>query len=225
MVELLVTLALLTVGSGASDPAPPELWAGHQVVFGSKKLPLLGTVETRTDTFVLAEVKRTAGGLELVERPCEVRFGEVAGARAEVSKAAVRSIPPARVQYREVQDGRWIAKAWRSGWDEADHDRDGQPGLTVRIDAPLCGGELHVATDARSIARALGSAGGALTGELRVSVKQRVLGAEGACLGAVASDGEEKLRGWFTYVPVDAGATCESLQAAWPAVVKNAGKS
>lgn len=189
----------------------PQLWIGHQIVRGRREVPVLGTLETRTDTWVLAEVHRTdAQTIEIRERPCRVRVAPAAGAHVTIPDAAVWQLPPVSVRYKSSASG-WLAAPWVAGWDGRDHDKDGHPGLTIAVDAPLCGGQLHVASAARSIARAQ-MVNGALAGEIKVRLAQRILGTEGVCLGVLASDSDERLTGRFAYAPVPAESTCASLE-------------
>lgn len=212
-------LALLSwaIAAGPVDAAPQRRrWAGHQVVVGEREVPFMGRLKTRTDTFVLAEIMEEGGALEIVERPCQVSIAEVAGVEVRISEAGVERLPPVRVRYTERKSGELSAGPWRSGWSEADLDQDGHPGITMEIDAPLCGGRLFVSSQAESIARAHRTAQG-LSGQLKVRLIQRILGADGACLSALASDTEERLRGSFRYTEVPEGATCAALlKAGWP---------
>lgn len=56
-----------------------------------------------------------------------------------------------------------------------------------------------------------------LRGRASVHVEQQILGAEGACLSAVAKATNEHQSGPFAYVPVPEGTTCETLfLQGWP---------
>jgi hypothetical protein len=191
-----------------------ETWAGHQVTLGSRVVPLMGRLETRTDTFVLGRVERRGDRLVVVERPCRVSFREVAGVGLELSESAIRALPPVEVTFTRGPGREWRAGPWTSGWDGADHDGDQHPGITIDVRAPLCGGALHVASTAETLARGV-MVEGALEGELRVRLEQRVLGTEGLCLSALAGDEQSRLRGSFRYRPVPSDTRCEDL-ARWP---------
>lgn len=202
----------------SSTIAAPERrrWAGHQVVVGEREVPFMGKLKTRTDTFVLAEVKEEDGALEIIERPCQVSIAEVAGVEVRISEVGVARLPPVRVRYAAHKAGELAAGPWRSGWSEADTDQDGNPGITMEVDAPLCGGRLFVSSQAESIARARRTPQG-LAGQLKVRLSQRILGADGACLSALASDTEERLRGTFRYTEVPEGTSCAALlKEGWP---------
>ena len=111
-----------------------------------------------------------------------------------------------------------VGPSWSSGWDDEDIDGDGQPGVTIRVKAPLCGGKLFVASETSSKAQATWSAG-QLEGDIQVVVQQEILGATGPCLKLAASDSVDHMQGQFRYAPVPEGTTCDSLpRSAWPSV-------
>jgi hypothetical protein len=213
-VALLVGCVVLLGPAGAAwaeaETSSVTRWVGHQITRGQRNLPVLGDMKTRSDTWVVADVVRTPSSIELVERACRVRVVESPGAHISMPDAAVRQLPPVRTRYERRPGGGWQAGPWRAGWDAQDHDHDGHPGLTVTVEAPLCGGQLYVASDVLSLARAE-LQDGALVGELKVKLGQKILGAEGKCLSVLAADSQEKLWGTFAYVPVARDATCESL--------------
>lgn len=204
----------ITTASSTTGASLGETWAGHQVTLGSRVVPLMGRLETRTDTFVLGRVERRGDRLVVVERPCRVSFREIAGVALELSESAIRALPPVEVTFTRGPGREWRAGPWTSGWDGADHDGDRHPGITIDVRAPLCGGALHVASTAETLARGV-MVEGALEGELRVRLEQRVLGTEGLCLSALAGDEQSRLRGSFRYRPVPADTRCEDLER-WP---------
>ncbi len=221
----LALVLLAGAAHGQATPAPEprapepttETWVGHQVTLGRREIPVMGTLETRTDTWVVAEVRRVdAATLELTERACRVQIAEAAGARITMTDATVRALPATTVRYAlHPRTGLWQAGPWKAGWDRRDHDGDGHPGITITVDAPLCGGRLHVASESQSIARARWE-GPRFSGELKVKLAQTILGAEGKCLGVVSSDSDERLTGHLAYARVEPGATCEALaRAGW----------
>lgn len=203
---------LLPATAGGGDAI---LWAGHQVMHGEIRVPLLGRVRTRSESFLLARVMRRDDGYEISQIACRVEIAPVLGARATLAPAAVQRLPATTFSLR-MRDGRLHGPTWLSGWGEEDVEGDGQPGITVHVDAPLCDGELYVASSTRSTARGHEEKIGA-RGELKVRSISRVLGTSGGCISAFAGDSREELRGTFAYVPVPAGATCESLKGSWPA--------
>ncbi|MFO0727800.1 MAG: hypothetical protein U1E65_28740 [Myxococcota bacterium] len=206
------------VSSDAGAAKLSSRWAGHQVVFGERRIPFMGTLKTRTDTFVLAELSEEGGALELRERPCHIEFAEVAGVKVRMEPETLERLPEVVVRFRKDARGQWAAGPWGSGFGASDDDGDGHPGVTLEVEAPLCGGRLYVRSEAESLARAQREGEG-LRGELKVRLKQHILGAEGSCLSALASDSEERLSGKFRYAPVEAGTDCAAMAGSdWPRV-------
>lgn len=188
-------------------------WAGHQIVTGEQQAPVLGAIRTRTESFLLASAKRTATGWAIEQRACRVEIADVAGASVKMARP-VELLPAAR--FTLEAKGAGLEAGWFALWGREDVDGDGRPGATVIVDAPLCGGTLEVASRTGSFATARPDGEG-LTGTIRVRVEQWILGTDGACLGLVAKDTDERMAGTFAYAPVADGASCASLAAApWP---------
>lgn len=206
-------MLLLMQDTGLPLEAPTR-WAGHIVVQGERHIPLLGDLDPRTDTFVLAEVRPVEGGFEVEQRNCRTVVAPVAGAQVRFLPGVDALLPLARIRFEVAGDG-LVAQGWETGWGEEDVDLDGNPGVTVEVDAPMCGGHVYVASHTRSAASA-GQDGEGLRGSLQVTVEQRILGADGACLRLVAQDSLDPMTGVFVYAPVAADATCEALLGAWP---------
>lgn len=207
-----VLLAILTSpGEGEAE----ELWAGHQVLLGARKIPILGELQTRTESFQLAAVERQDGAIRLKQRTCRMENAPVAGVRVNFLPEGVPKMPPSIIPYTR-RDGAWVGGPWVTEWGEEDVDRDGKPGATVQVEAPICGGTLYVGGFSRATTRATEREGG-LEGEMRALVGHRILDTSGGCLKLAARDAEEKVSGTFAYRPVPAGSTCESLLAEpWP---------
>lgn len=221
----MVSAAVLVIAMLSPLPgAGTDLWAGHQVVWGKRKIPVLGERETRTETFVLARVHRDGDDLVLAQGACRVIVGDVAGVRTRIAAASARRLPVVRFRLEGGAAGTDWRGRWRSGWDARDWDGDGRPGLSVEVDAPLCGGSVYVATESESRAEAT-PYDAAIRGRITVTVHQRVLGASNVCLELAGSDTEEEQRGVFAYRPVPADSTCDSLaEAGWPVRAKPEGE-
>jgi hypothetical protein len=197
----------------------PALWAGHQVTFGRREIPFKGEVETRMDSFVIARLERDGDLALLHQTACHVRFSKVAGVVVHMDAQA---LPRTRTVFSVAEDApHGAGEASLVGrsvvaWSSEDLDDDGHPGVTVHVQAPVCSGELYVSS--RSKTKATATVGPTrLEGRAKVHVKQRILGAEGACLSAVAKDTDEHQSGPFAYVPVPEGTTCEMLvRQGWP---------
>jgi hypothetical protein len=197
----------------APPPAPVvEKWIGTLAVFGSRKVPLLGKVEFRTDTHVLATATLEGPVWVVAQSTCRVNFKKVAGAKITLDETAPSKMPMAHFTWLPGEDV-WMAGPWGSGWDEADHDQDGNPGITMHIAAPFCGGELYVASKASQTARGEPGKGRVVEGKLDIHVEQNILGARGPCLNLMARDTKEWMHGQFAFVKVEDDATCASVKA------------
>ncbi|MBT3219046.1 MAG: hypothetical protein HN348_08140 [Proteobacteria bacterium] len=197
-------------------PPPPELWAGRIAVFGIRKIPFLGKVEFRTDNYLLSEVTRADGMVSLEQKVCKIVFEKAAGAAVSMDPKGLLNMPKAYPVFHQNQEDRWNAPPWPSGWGEEDLDQNDRPGISVRVKAPFCGGELHVAAAAMSTAKTV-PMNGALGGRIDIFTEQRVLGASGACLTLLAKDHAQWMDGRVAYFPVPAGTTCETVpESAWP---------
>lgn len=213
---------LFGVGNlSASNSEIVEMWAGHQVVFGETDVPVLGKRETRSDSYVLAEVTQKDGNLRFVQKACRVDFKEVLGAKVHISEKALPALPAATFTFSK--SGETLKAApWRVGWERQDVDKDGKPGLTVEVDASICGGKLFVSSDTRSAAEGkLLDNGEGMMGNISVRVRQKILDTDSACLKMFASDSDEIQSGGFVYRRVPDTATCENLlKSPWPIEAK-----
>lgn len=207
-----LALTVSTADTSAADDV--ELWAGHQITYGSRDIPFKGEVTTRTDTLVLARVTRRSNGLVLEQKACRVDFKPVGG--VAVRMRADR-LPTNEFRFSGVP-GRSYSGSSTVRWHREDVDRDGYPGATVVVDAPVCSGDLYVSNASQTRAKAAFDPSGiSFKGRARVSIHQEILDADGACLSVVAKDTRETVQGPFAYVPVPAGSTCEGLlRRGWP---------
>lgn len=192
------------------------LYAGHQVVVGHRDVPVIGRVETRTDTFLLAEVVHGEDGWVVSPRTCHVDMRPTAGVRIRMEDAVARVLPVVPFHLTAGRDGYWYAAPWQAGWGREDVDGDGHPGVTLAVSAPLCSGQVYVASTSWSKAR-VRLHRDAFEGEIRVRVHQRTLGASSGCLTLMSTDGRDRVKGTFRYERVPAGTTCDELEArGWP---------
>jgi hypothetical protein len=202
--------------SEAPEAKGPELWAGHQVTLGETKVPFIGRVKTKTESYVLAKVTRRGGRIFLDQEACAVSFAKVAGVRVEMSPRTLRSIPRARIEF-DKKDGQWRAKPWVVGWTVDDLDKDGQPGVSIDVKSALCSGALHIQSTSHS--SAVGKQQGeGLAGDIFVRTEQVMLGADSACLRLFSKDTIDQQKGHFAYRKVQNDATCKSLAQSgnWP---------
>ena len=194
-----------------------EQWAGRIAIFGTRKVPILGHLEFRTDNYVLATVTRHDDGrIALDQRVCKVLFEKAAGAQVSMQQTGPQAMPHAYPVFYPADNGQWLADPWHSGWDASDLDNDGKPGIAIRVKAPFCGGYLHIKTNALSNARMLPMKG-ALAGSIDIYNEQFVLDASGACLTLMAKDHQQWMYGRLSYIPVPADTDCvNATDDAWP---------
>ncbi len=205
-------VALALGWANAQEPAH-EVWAGTLSVVGTRSIPLLGTVEYRTDTHVLAVAIQVAEDRwSVTQQVCDLNFSKALGATVRVAPDATRSIPPTRFDWVRGPDGMW-STVWLGGWNDTDFDKDGKPGISFHVGALVCGGTLHIASAARNEATA--DAPGPHNGKLKIWTEQQILATEGACLKVMAKDRKEWLYGRYSFV-VAPDATCEVPGVIWP---------
>jgi hypothetical protein len=196
-----------------------EYWAGHQVVFGTREVPVLGTLETRMDTYVIARVRRSGDDIQIDQRACKVDYSDIGGVKVYVDADA---LPDSRIVFERVPGTPHYTMSGTVNWGEEDLDEDGKPGMRVYVDAPVCSGNLHVSNKTTTNARGFGDEQGSpIYGEVTISTRQKILDAEGKCLSAMAKDSFERSQGSFRYAKIKASETCQSLLAAgWPVKAK-----
>lgn len=233
MLRPLSLLLLLVPSAPANDvaaayaPVTPEevaaapetqVWVGVISVLGSRKIPLLGKIDFQTDTYVLAHAtKRSDHQWDVRQSTCRVAFPKTMGAEISVDPTAFSKIPKADFTWVIGQDGTWNAGPWRSGWDESDHDGDGEAGLTLNVAAPFCGGDLFASSEATQTATGRPTATDLIAGDIRVHVIQKTLGTRGPCLGLMARDSDDWMDGRFRMMRAPEGTTCDS-ELDWPRV-------
>lgn len=208
--------AQLTVAAAVAAP-PAEVWAGHQVVYGTKPILMFGELKTQTDSYVLARVTRDGDALVLEQEACEVTFAEALGVQALMPPATLRRLPDARIRLTVDAKGAATATPWRVAWGSEDIDGDGNPGVTVGVESRMCGGELYVTSDTLSSVSGARLTDGGLTGQIAVTVEQQILGASRSCLLLGGEEQRDQQQGRFAYRRVDAATTCDDLRvASWP---------
>lgn len=193
------------------------MWAGHAVIIGHRTVPFLGRVEARTESFVLATVRRANGNITLSQQSCEIRLGNPAGVRLTLNKGAAARLPPVELSFEHGRDGYWHEGPSSTRWSREDVDGDGHPGLTINVDAPVCGGQLYVGLETTEISRGNFGPDGSLRGEMKARVKQDIIDSAGACLSVLARGAEDRSNGAFAYVKVAPDTTCAALSPeSWP---------
>ena len=211
--------APIPTGEGETKAVKTEYWAGHQVAFGTREVPVLGTLETRMDTWVIARVRHQGDTVQIDQRACKVNYEDVGGVKVYVDANA---LPDSRLIFERVEGTPHFTMEGVVNWGEEDIDEDGNPGMRVYVDAPVCSGSLHVTNKTTTNARAfVESEGAPFYGEVTISVRQKILGADGKCLSALAKDSWERSKGSFRYTKIKSTDTCQTLlDAGWPVKAK-----
>ncbi len=197
-----------------------EYWAGHQVVYGTREVPVIGTMNTRMETFVIAQAQRQGDNIVVEQSACKVIYYDEGGVNVYFD---VSALPDSRMIFERVEDTPLFTMTNEVKWGEEDIDDDGNPGMKVTVDASVCSGDLHVTNRSITNARASEDNEGkvVLSGQVTVSIRQKILGAEGRCLSALAEDSYERSTGGFKYVPISADMNCRKLiDAGWPVSAK-----
>jgi hypothetical protein len=171
---------------------------------------------------MLAEITRTEDSLTLKQFACKTAIKKVAGVSVTIPQKALRGMPAAIVRFRRLEDA-WLAPFWRVGWSNEDIDGDGQPGMSIEVNAPLCNGRLYVANQTFTNAKAWSMAKEAMNGALRLRVQQTILGSDRLCLRLFSKNSREEQWGVFAYRQVKPGSTCDGLlKRPWPVVAPKA---
>jgi hypothetical protein len=199
-----------------NNPPPVVRWAGRQTVLGTRNLPVLGDLETRTDLWVLARVDREGDRWVIHQTTCAVRVADVMGVSVDFPAHAVERLPPVAFTLTRDADGIFQAPPWSSGWDAKDYDRDGWGGLTLTVSAPMCSGRLAVTSHAETTATVLRANDTALELDLAVRVGQQVLETDGWCLRYADKETDDKFTGKVRYEPLSPTATCKDVVALPP---------
>ena len=216
--SILALAALLATNhEGAATEPRIEVWAGHQVLTGKRKIPLYGEKETHTENYFIAEVHRSATRIDIRQKLCRIDIRPIKGVLAAMKPETVAHLPKSRVTFDESEIGSLSAAPWSHGWQAEDIDLDGKPGATVSISGTTCSGDVYVSNQSvTSLVSGHATQDGA-EGEISVKLKQKILGATGLCLKLIAGDSDETQTGWFAYRRVEPGTTCQSLTGKpWP---------
>jgi hypothetical protein len=212
-------LFTLLAAEPENTPAVPrvEAWAGHQVLAGKRKVPLYGVKETHTENYLIAEIHRSPGRIDVLQKLCKIEVTPIKGVSASMSRQTVARLPKAHFVLEERRDGTVATGPWTTAWQAEDIDADGFPGATIQIAGTKCSGEVYVASSTTTSLLSGRASDDGVTGQISVQIKQKVLGASGLCLKLVAGDSEETQTGTFAFRRIPIGASCRTLATQpWP---------
>ena len=204
-----------------NNPELSEWWAGHQITVGQRKVPFIGKIDTRLDSYYLARFRQTQNGVFLEQKTCATRHSKVGGVSFELDdrrtpELALMLAP--NVQAEANHERNQFVGLAKVGWAEEDRDRDGHPGMTVRVDAPLCSGELYLANQTVYQTKLNIMDSKHVQGEVSISLSMRVIDTNKLCLSLFTKDSNEQTTGVVSYRAVPAGSTCDSFPVSqWPA--------
>ena len=208
---------LLATDQAASQELPRvEAWAGHQLLRGKRKVPIYGDQDTHTENFLIAEIHRSQGRIDVKQKLCRIDVKPVKGVSAGMRTETVLRLPKARASFTVAANGSLTGPPWSTGWEAEDIDGDGYPGATVHI-AGKCDGQVYVSNQSTTTLISGRATEDGMAGAISVLVKQKVLGASGFCLKLVAGDSDEKQTGTFAFRRIPIGANCRNLAGKpWP---------
>ena len=202
----------------ASGPPLPryELWAGHQITVGRREAPFVGFVETRTEHFFLARVERRGNEIRVTPTTCRVEIAPTAGVAVRFPPGAPARMPKVTTVWKVAEDGTLSTRPWVMEWRDEDVDGDGEPGVTMLVDGPMCDGRVFMGAWNKTWAEGELFEGG-IKGRIKVRSVETFLGADSFCLRIAGRNDSQTVTGTFTFLPVREGLTCaDLLDAGWP---------
>lgn len=223
MLHTALLVAKMLIAEPATAEPRIEVWAGHEVLNGKRKVPLYGEKDTHTENYLIAEVHRSPGHIEILQKTCRIDISPIKNVLASMKPESVVRIPKSRFALDEAPDGALSGAPWNTGWGDEDLDGDAHPGATVEISGTSCAGEVYVSTESTTTLVSGQATEDSLTGQLSVRMKQKILGASGFCLKLIAGDSDETQTGWFAYRRIQPGNSCRTLAAKpWPVKAEGA---
>jgi hypothetical protein len=223
MIETALLIAQLLNAQATAAVPRIEVWAGHQVLNGKRKVPIYGDKETHTENYLIAEVHRSPGHIEIIQKICRIDIQPIKSVLASMTTETVARLPKSRLSLDEKPDGSVTGAPWSTGWGDEDIDGDSHPGATVRISGTSCSGDVYVSNQSTTTLVSGRATDDGLTGRLSVRMKQKILGASGFCLKLIAGDSDETQTGWFAYRRIEPGNSCRTLAGKpWPVKAEGA---
>ncbi len=223
MIHALPLVALLLAANPAPSGTSVEVWAGHQVLSGKRRVPLYGEKDTHTENYLIAEVHRTPGHIDVVQKLCRIDISPIKNVLATMPPQTVASLPRTHISFEEKPDGTLTAEPWSSGWGSEDLDHDGHPGATVDIGGTSCSGAVYVSNQSTTTLLSGQANADGIRGQITLHMKQKILAASGLCLKLMAGDSDETQTGWFAFRRVPPGSSCHSFEGKpWPVKAEGA---
>jgi hypothetical protein len=236
MIATLLTLALNARGQEPGDhavvapvPDPAGLWRLDLVVATRAHLPILGDIRSASRNVLLVEIRADGDGWTQRQKVCAARVeGEAGLARTIIPRAFVDSLPPRAYPITVDASGRYVADPGPeavgfhgtmlpSGPSDPtvfDQDRDGAPGVSVRVEVPMFGGaDVWVAQRGHSVLEGRFTGADRVEGTVDVRVLQQVtLGASNRLFAHSVHATPDPRNSGFVLTRVQPGTTCDTLR-------------
>src|ERR1700690_2072239 len=122
MDPFVLALAALLAAQQEGAAAEPrlEVWAGHQVSNGKRKIPLYGEKETHTENYFVAEVHRTASRIDIRQKTCRIDIRPIKGVTPTMKPEPFARLPKGHIVLEEKPDGALAPTQWSTGWESED---------------------------------------------------------------------------------------------------------
>ncbi len=171
---------MLSLAAAAPPPDVTGLWVRAQRTTTVVDVPVLGDTEVETVAIAIVDVRRVGDRYRMTEKVCAIESESVHGVvRTVYPHAFLRALSghekPLRIERGD--DGlRWIEPRYERVVGEGDQDRDGHPGVTVRIEG-LVDGEVYVKQVGWQSSEGRFVGGDRVAGAVSFGFEQKILGA------------------------------------------------
>lgn len=224
--------------AGATEGAMPVIsgtWAQEFVTTSISQIPILGEMRAATRTLLRMEIDQTGGEATIRARVCSIEVGGGGGViRTIVPDALVASLPERNVDVRVRNEG---GRVRIDGWEQieilgatltnpeadplpqhvddptvTDSDRDGEPGVSVRVRG-LVNGEIHLVQRGWSRLDTTTVTNERIDGHIEWNNEQVILGATERVLRNAPPtwpDPSDR-RNYFRSVRLDPASTCADV--------------
>lgn len=208
--------ALPSTPSSSAKANPWTWWAGHQITRGHRKVPVLGRLSTHLETFYIAKVRKRGRGYEVIQSACSSNYRPIGGVKVGLR---AQFTPPIHLNFQPDPKGLFRANT-QVQWSKQDLDQDGEPGLSIDIDARICKGQLYVGDKTRVQSTARFVDNQSWEGEITTKHRFEILGSNSFCLRAFARSRDEQAKGRFRFQPLPGPTRCQDLKGRpWPVSV------
>lgn len=182
-------------------------WVGHQITRGHRKVPVLGKLATHLETYYIAKLRKTGQGFEVIQSACASNYRPIAG--VEIGFHAEHT-PAIRYDFSPRQPGQLHADA-KVVWAREDLDQDGQPGLSIDVNAKICRGKLYVGNHTTIQSEAHWVNPWEWEGTVQTEHLMNILGSDSFCLRTFARSRKETSKGNFRFRALSGPTTCAAL--------------